>query len=353
MAERKKILYCYFGHSVFGIRDVRQLSEAYDVSVCHYDLHTNIFLKWLYFLRYNLCVIFRMFSVRAVIINFGAWHTVVPVFMARMLGKKSLVIVGGFDVSSIPSLEYGVFLRKGILQTCMRWTYKHATYICPTSPSLKASTNYYADASGNGYKIGLLNYMPELEKKVHVILQQMDTSFWHYEHQARKGHFLAIAYIYHEQTFFVKGFDLIFEAARLLPEYSFTLAGFSPEMHTQYKAIAPPNVTLLGFQSPDEARKLYATHKVFLMPSMTEGLGQTLLEAMLCGCVPVGSNVGAIPYIINDDALILNKKDAKQFAVLILSAFNSTHKPQYWHQKALDFLGNNNQLQQFQTLIGT
>ncbi len=351
MPDKKNILYCYCGNSVFGIRDIELLSDDYNISVCHYNLHDNIVIKALNFIRYNLCVIFRMFFVRAVFINFGAWHTIVPVFMARLLGKKSLVIVNGFDAMSIPPLEYGVFYRDNLLQKLIRFTYRNATYICPVSQSLVYSENKYADPEKKGYKTGLLHFMPELSDKIIVVSRPVNWEFWQLGSNKNRSGILAFAYIYQHQNFKRKGFDLIVACARQMPNYQYTFAGFSPEMITYYQKEMPENVTLLSFQNKEETRKLYQEHQVYLFPSVAEGLGHSLLEAMLCGCTPIGSRVGEIPFIIDDDQFILDEMDAKQMSEIITRAFDLKPSSDIWRHKALKYLDNKPMLEQFKNLI--
>ncbi|MBK7697247.1 MAG: glycosyltransferase [Saprospiraceae bacterium] len=62
------------------------------------------------------------------------------------------------------------------------------------------------------------------------------------------------------------------------------------------------------FPNKQESKELYTKHKIFAIPSMTEGLPNTLCEAMLCGCIPVGSNIEVIAHIINDTGLTLISK---------------------------------------------
>lgn len=58
------------------------------------------------------------------------------------------------------------------------------------------------------------------------------------------------------------------------------------------------NVQLLGVQ-PDVKAYLSAAD-VFVLPSLYEGLGIVLVEAMAMGCACVASNVGAIPEVVAD-----------------------------------------------------
>jgi glycogen synthase len=59
------------------------------------------------------------------------------------------------------------------------------------------------------------------------------------------------------------------------------------------------------------------SHDVFLFPSIYEGLGITLIEAMAAGCVPVASRIrGVTDFIIDDgyDGLLFDVGDAGRAA---------------------------------------
>ena len=51
--------------------------------------------------------------------------------------------------------------------------------------------------------------------------------------------------------------------------------------------------------------------------SISEGFPNAVCEAMLCNCIPIGSNVAALPIIIGDAGYILMKRD-KLFLMRLL-----------------------------------
>ena len=58
------------------------------------------------------------------------------------------------------------------------------------------------------------------------------------------------------------------------------------------------NFEFAGWQSQDSLLSYYQQASVFVMPSLTEALGVTFLEAMAAGVPVIGTNVGGIPEII-------------------------------------------------------
>ncbi|MFN3939996.1 MAG: glycosyltransferase, partial [Chitinophagales bacterium] len=49
-------------------------------------------------------------------------------------------------------------------------------------------------------------------------------------------------------------------------------------------------------------------------------------EAMLCGCIPIGSDAASIPEIIGDTGFILKKRDAGELKTLIFKALQSNKR---------------------------
>ncbi len=75
-----------------------------------------------------------------------------------------------------------------------------------------------------------------------------------------------------------------------------------------------PNVKLLGFVPDEDLVGLYSGAKAFIYPSLYEGFGFPVLEAMACGCPVICSNTSSLPEIGNQAALYLNPKKESDIA---------------------------------------
>ena len=90
-----------------------------------------------------------------------------------------------------------------------------------------------------------------------------------------------------------------------------TIAGDGPDLPKLRRQLAPlDRVRFLGGVAPDAARRLFAAHDVFLMPSRFEGFGMVLAEAMSAGCVPVASRISGVT-----DAIVTHGRDGLLFPV--------------------------------------
>lgn len=73
-------------------------------------------------------------------------------------------------------------------------------------------------------------------------------------------------------------------------------------------------VHLLGYVSDDQLRGLYQRATAYLHPSLFEGFGLTVLEAMASGCPVITSNVFSLPEIAGEAALLVDPADDAQIA---------------------------------------
>ncbi|MFA4889125.1 MAG: glycosyltransferase family 4 protein [Candidatus Omnitrophota bacterium] len=82
---------------------------------------------------------------------------------------------------------------------------------------------------------------------------------------------------------------------------------------------------------------------VFVMPSLQEGLGLGLMEAMACGCAVVATNVGGMKTLIQDgeNGLLVEAKDAGGLAVKIIDLLTDAGKRASLGKNARDFISGN------------
>jgi glycosyltransferase involved in cell wall biosynthesis len=75
------------------------------------------------------------------------------------------------------------------------------------------------------------------------------------------------------------------------------------------------SIRQLGYVPDDELPALYAKARVLLMPSLYEGFGLPLLEAMASGTPVVAANRGALPETAGDAALVVEPDDFAEAAL--------------------------------------
>ena len=74
------------------------------------------------------------------------------------------------------------------------------------------------------------------------------------------------------------------------------------------------DVVFTGYVQPEEMPLLYNAADLFVFPSLYEGFGLPVLEAMACGVPVVTSNVSSLPEVAGDAALLVDPRDEAALA---------------------------------------
>jgi len=102
----------------------------------------------------------------------------------------------------------------------------------------------------------------------------------------------------------VKGLEFLIEAAKhIIPKYPDTLFMFTGDGYLRqdlekkaFNLGIKENIIFLGWR--DDAAKILSIYDVFVLPSLNEGMGRVLIEAMALGKPIVASDIGGIPDLV-------------------------------------------------------
>jgi glycosyltransferase involved in cell wall biosynthesis len=86
------------------------------------------------------------------------------------------------------------------------------------------------------------------------------------------------------------------------------LHGYGAEeiMHRVQRSFAFPRIHVTGYLSVTELASLYSRARIFAFPSLDEGFGMPVLEAMAYGIPVVTSNRSALPEVAGDAAILVD-----------------------------------------------
>jgi len=73
--------------------------------------------------------------------------------------------------------------------------------------------------------------------------------------------------------------------------------------------ISQPNIKRLGYVPDDDLPSLYSGALCFVYPSLYEGFGLPVLEAMACGCPVITSSVSSLPEVAGKAAVLVDPTD--------------------------------------------
>lgn len=300
MKDRPILLHVHPGASSFVVKDRRLLSAAFDVRDAPFIWRH----KW----QVPLLMVaqaFRLLFCRwnAAVVQFGGYHALIPAIAARMTGRTCIIIAGGTDCVSFPSLGYGNFARQPLAWATRR-AYALAHAILPVHSSLIKSINFFQ--LNDPPEQGILAHMPELRTRIMTVPNGYSGSDWSLGKGPRDIDVISVASgAQRPSTLFLKGIDLLIEAARSRPHLRFMVIG----LHAATSIRVPPNLTIHGPVPNTTLLGYYQRAKVYAQLSISEGFPNALCEAMLCGCVPVVSAVGAMPDIVGDCGRIVERRD--------------------------------------------
>jgi len=241
------------------------------------------------------------------LIWFAGGHAAVTVLLSKILGKKSIIIVGGFDVARVPEINYGRFTQSWVKKFLTKFALQYANKVLVVDPSLKDDAIKNAGIVGHN-----IDYLP--------------TGFDYERFKPGKSkENLAITVGYPSHSVIKrKGFDTFVQAAALLPDTRFLIIGKALDDSVDLlKISAPPNLEFTGAVTEEQLLAYYQRAKVYCQLSAYEGLPNALCEAMLCECIPVGTDRNGITTAMGDTGFFVPYADAKATAKAISDALKA------------------------------
>jgi glycosyltransferase involved in cell wall biosynthesis len=255
---------------------------------------------------------------------FVDFHMLLPAVAGKIFNIPVIVCMGGFDGMNIPELNHGLFISKWRARVA-RYIFKHISLLLPVTDKIILSENKYT-LWPDKRTFGLKNEIPELKTSIQVLPTGYNSGAWTNSIQKRKKIVCTTALIDIWRKVWIKGIDLFIDTARVMPDVEFRLIGVSKKMEEEIIARFKPtsNVTFLQPVKREELNSLYHEASVYAQLSRVEGLPNVLCEAMLCGCIPVGSSVFGIPDAVNGVGYLVDQPEPETIKNSILSALDAT-----------------------------
>lgn len=130
----------------------------------------------------------------------------------------------------------------------------------------------------------------------------------------------------------VKGVRYLIDAMKIIhaadPEVKLIIIGEGEERQLIERRIIEYGlehcITLTGAIPNEEVSTFLATSDIFLLPSLSEGFGIVIIEAMAAGLPIIASRVGGIPDLITDgkEGFLVEPKNPQQIAERVLYLIN-------------------------------
>tara|TARA_B100001027_G_scaffold157183_2_gene110682 strand:- start:2081 stop:3127 length:1047 start_codon:yes stop_codon:yes gene_type:complete len=316
LSKNATIVYCV--KRSFVKSDISIL-EALDYNV--FQIQSKPKKTLLYFvknrIKETIKSIFYLSRSKIVIIWFNDYHAFIPIIFSKLFLKKSVIIVGGYDAIVDEQNQHGLFFKKDIRSILAKINYSLVTEIWVVHRSLEKGCRYAKE------KFNVISGVRNFSKNKKLLIKEINTGydsrFWNYDTSIKKTGVLTAAFFSDERVINIKGLKMFNKLASLVPEVPFTIAGQTKIQIVNFLDLSP-NVSVLGVQTKTQMKELYISHKFYFQGSRVEGLPNAVCEAMLCGCLPIGSRVFGIPDIIGNSGILFDtEKDLEKVKDYIIS----------------------------------
>ncbi|MBC7696282.1 MAG: glycosyltransferase family 4 protein [Burkholderiales bacterium] len=312
---KAKLLYFHAGKSSFVNKDIEILHEKYTVLDFFFDT-TNKKKYFSLFAKQVAFILTNIFGSKLFVCQFAGHHAFLPILFSKIFFKRSVIVAGGTDCVSFPSIGYGNFNNKLLTRTTA-FSFKKCDLILPVHQTLVEYDYTYQnnDFKKQGYQF----FIPNIKTHYQIIHNGYDSKKWFCDTEKEKNSFVTIgAGLDSRFGFNLKGIDLILEIASQFPHCTFYIVG-GLGIDKQTTA----NVKLLDKIPNNELRQFISNKQFYMQLSMSEGFPNALSEGMLCECVPIVSNVGGMPDIVKDCGYILKHKNISELYELVNGALNN------------------------------
>lgn len=302
MDKKINILFIYTTKASFVERDLQLLIKEFNVKEVEFPISKD--LKTILKTPLKLVKMARyIFWADLTFSWFADIHSFFTVLLSKLTRRKSIVVVGGYEVARIPELQYGALINPF---SCLivKFIFKNADKVLTVDDGLKkdAINNIGVDGENiltvpTGYNYN--KFKAKGDKECLVITVSAGSSW---------------------QRAKLKGLDTFIGVARYLPQVKFIVIGFMSPGVDRLKKMAPPNVQFIEQLPIESLIPYYQKAKIYCQFSVREGLPNVLCEAMLCECIPIGTDIDGIRTAIGDTGFYVPAGQPEKCADMIKKA---------------------------------
>lgn len=293
MTRNHHILFTATFTTPFIREDLRILQEKFSVTPI-------IAAGWTTFLKY----FFAIFKSSLTFSWFASVYSSVLVLFATLLHKKSVIVLGGVDVANEKEIDYGIWNTPWKARF-VRYGLRNATAVVAVDEFLKREAIRLAEYNGSNISVIYCGFD---ETKLKPLGE-------------KQNFVLTVGACPDIVRIKKKGVDVLLKVAAQMTDVQFVVVGVAENVQ---RLLQPsPNITFYPFLPQEELLSYYQRAKVFCQPSLHEGMPNTLCEAMLCECVPVGSNRSGIPMAIGDTGFLCEYGNVEETVKAIHAALAS------------------------------
>lgn len=233
--------------------------------------------------------------------------TCIATVLANQLNTPTILIAGGYDVARVPEINYGLTLRK-----------KHYYYLVKIA--LNSATKVLAVSDSTKEEALQISKSANIET---IYVGSIDTDDFSPECETNRDENLIITTgTITDNNLERKGLKYFAQTSSICQNKEFVLIGEKADLEATRRLsdIGGKNLILPGYVDFEQLLDYYRKANVYVQPSIHEGFGVAVAESMSCGCTPVVSRNGALPEVVGNTGVYLNKIDKWEIKQAIAKA---------------------------------
>jgi glycosyltransferase involved in cell wall biosynthesis len=263
----RKVLFIVNDQGSWIDRDKAVISSHFDVAEVRLKPNNYNYL--------NRALLAQVFRSDVLFFWFGSLQFLPLILLGKLLGKKILIVAGGYDVAKAELIHHGAFCESSLRQWLRRVLFRGANKVIAVS---KAN---YKEAIDNAH------IAPSKLELIYHGFEAPLEELTPWSSRPQKVIMIATAL---QSTFILKGIPEYIEIARMNPDYEFVLLGAYDDYLKQYLEKNPvSNLRVKGylpFGSKEFVAELQSSRFVFQL-SYYESFGAAVVDAGMYGCYPV------------------------------------------------------------------
>ncbi len=241
------------------------------------------------------------------------WHTTDQLFISRRHAKGMLNLLTIHDLNFLYEKK-GIHRIKSLLK--LKWFVKHSDCVTVISEYVKKDVLSHVNMGKKPLRV-IYNGIQDTTKK-----PQAKPAFI----QDHKKFFFTIG-----QTRKKKNFQTLIPMMKYFPEYNLYICGkkyrkFIGELEALKERCQANNVYITGEITDEERNWMYAHCEAFLFPSLFEGFGLPVLEAMRYCCKVFSSRYTSLPEICKEHASYFDSFEPEAMAKTIQTGLQTWEK---------------------------
>ncbi len=207
----------------------------------------------------------------------------------------------------------------------MNWVQRECDHIIVDSHQTKADIQEYLNIPAE--KISVVYPYVEVAKP-----SESDIAAVHKKFNIKKPYILSVGKLEPRKNIpqLIKAFE-----QSTINDAQLVIVGPSGWGNMEHDQEAHENISFLGFVSDEDLYSLYAGAEFFIYPSLYEGFGYPIIEAMALGCPVATSNISSLQEIAGDGAFLFDPKNIDSISNAIKIVHNNPQLRQELIQKGL------------------